>query len=164
MARRGGFLRGDDIDGIQSAQGLQHAGVVAEGQGRVQPTDDVQFGDAQAKRLAGLLDDFLDGELEAVGVALLAGEGAELAVQDAVVRVVDVTVDDVAGAVAHFALPGEVGDRADGIQLFALKKAEGVGLGDPLAGGDFIIKVAEFALLDEKLHQIRLAEPGALAN
>jgi hypothetical protein len=33
-----------------------------------------------------------------------------------------------------------------------------------LAGGDFVIKIAEFGLLDEKLHRLRLAEPGALAN
>ena len=97
-------------------------------------------------------DDFLDGELEAVGVALLAGEGAELAAQDAVVRVVDVAVDDVAGAVAHLALAGEVGDGADGVQVLALEKAERVGLGDPFAGGDLVIEVAEFAALDEKLH------------
>src|ERR1035438_8636624 len=130
----------------------------------MQPAHDVQLGDAQAKGLAGLLDDFLHGELEAVGVALLAGEGAELAAQDAVVRVVDVTVDDVAGAVAHFALPGEVGNRANGVQVFALEKAKRVGFGNPLAGGDLVIEVAEFAALDEKLHRLRLAEPAALAN
>ena len=109
-------------------------------------------------------DDLLDGELEAVGVALLAGEGAELAAQDAVVRVVDVAVDDVAGAAAHFALAGEVGDGADGIQVFAFEQAERVGLGNPLAGGDLVIEVAEFAALDEELHKLRLAERAGLAN
>src|ERR1039458_4978491 len=130
----------------------------------MQPAHDVQFGDAQAERLTGFLDDLLDRELEAVGVTLLAGEGAELAAQDPGVRVVDVAVDDVAGAIAHLALPGEVGDRAEGVQVFALEKAECVGLGNPLAGGDPVIKLPQLALLDKKLHRLRLAEPGALAR
>ena len=172
-----GFLRQpgqvQDLDGrealqlqprVQRAQRLEHVGVVAERQGGVQPADDVQLGDAQAQRLAGLGDDFLDAKLEAVGVALLAGEGAELAAQDAVVRVVDVAVDDVAGAAARFALASEVGDGADGVEVFALEQAESVGLGDPLAGGDLVIEVAEFAALDEKLHKLRVAELAGLAN
>ena len=150
--------------GIQRAQRLKHVGVVAERQGGMQPAHNVQFGDAQAQRLAGLLDDLLDGELEAVGVALLAGEGAELAAQDAVVRVVDVAVDDVAGAAAHFALPGEVGDGADGVQVFALEKAKRVGFGDPLAGGDLVIEVAEFAALDEKLHTTTISRTGGFSK
>ena len=130
----------------------------------MQPADDVQLGDAQLQRLARLLDDLLDGQLEAVGVALLAGEGAELAAQDAVVRVVDVAVDDVAGAVAHLALAGEVGDGAEGVQVLALEQAQRVGLGNALAGGDLVVEVAQFAALDEKLHKLRLAEREGLAN
>jgi hypothetical protein len=38
----------------------------------------VQFRDAEGEGFARLLDDFLDGILEAVGIAFLAGEGAEL--------------------------------------------------------------------------------------
>ncbi len=149
---------------VERAQRLEHVGVVAERQGGVQPADDVQLGDAQAERLAGLGDDVLDGELEAVGVALFPGKGTELAAQDAVVRVVDVAVDDVAGAAADFALAGEVGDGADGIKVFAFEQAERVGLGDPLAGSDLVIKVAEFAVLDEELHKLRLPERAGLAN
>jgi hypothetical protein len=33
-----------------------------------------------------------------------------------------------------------------------------------LASGDLVMEVAEFALLDEKLHGLRLAESAALAN
>src|ERR1019366_6964572 len=114
--------------------------------------DDMQFGDTQAESLAGLGHDFLDGELEAIGVALLAGEGAELAAQDAVIRVVDVAVDDVAGTAGHFALPDKVGDGAENVQVVALEKAERVGLGNPLAGGDLVVKIAEITALDEELH------------
>src|ERR1039457_5601154 len=130
----------------------------------MQPAHDVQLGDSQAERLTGFLDDLLDRELEAIGVTLLAGKRTELAAQDTIVRVVDVAVDDVAGAIAHLSLPGEVGNRANGVQVFALEKAKRVGFGNPLAGGDLVIKVAEFALLDKKLHRLRLAEPAALAN
>ena len=65
----------------------------------MQSADDVQFGDAQLQRLARLVDNFLNGELEAVGVAFLLREGAELAGENAVIGIVDVAVDDVAGAV-----------------------------------------------------------------
>src|SRR5208282_6341812 len=112
----------------------------------------------------GLGDDFLDGELEAVGVALLAGKGTELAAQDAIIRVVDVAVDDVAGATAGFALASEVGDGANGVEVLALEEAERVGLGNSLAGGDLVIEVTEFAVLDEELHNLRLAEWASLAN
>ena len=70
---------------VERPQRFEQAGVVAERQGGMQAADNVQLGDAQAQRLAGLGDDFFDGELEAVGVALFAGEGAELAAQDAVI-------------------------------------------------------------------------------
>jgi hypothetical protein len=68
----------------------------------MQSADDVQFRDAELQGFPRLFNDLLDGQLEAVGVAFLARERAELARQDAVVRVVDVAVDDVAGAVANF--------------------------------------------------------------
>ena len=90
---------------VERAQRPQHVRVITEGQRRMQPADDVQFRDAERQRLARLLDNFLDGMLEAVGVALFAGEGAELAAQDAVIGVIDVAVDDVAGAIADLALP-----------------------------------------------------------
>ena len=66
-----GFLRQpgqvQDLDGrealqlqprVQRAQRLEHVGVVAERQRGMQPADNVQFGDAQAQRLAGLLRRF----------------------------------------------------------------------------------------------------------
>ena len=130
----------------------------------MQSADNMEFRDAESERLAGLLDYFLDGELETIGVAFLSGEGAELAAQDAVIRVVDVAIDDVAGAVTHLALPGKVGNRTDGIQILALEQAQGVGFGNPFAGGDFLVKVAEFAVLEKKLHKLRLAERAGLAN
>ena len=143
---------------VHGAQRLEHVRVIAEREGRVQAADDVQFGDANIQGFAGLLDDLVHGELEAVGVALFAGEGAELAGEDAVVRVVDVTVDDVVEAIARLFLAGEVGDGADGIDILALEQAEGVGLGDASTGGDLVIEVAQGVVLGEKVHAIFLTE------
>ena len=97
-------------------------------------------------------DDFLDGELEAVGVAFLARERAELARQDAVIRVVDVAVDDVAGAVADLFLPRKIRDGADGVQVLGFKQPQRVGLGNAFAGDDLVVNVAQFAALNEKIH------------
>ncbi len=94
--------------------------------------------------------------LEAVGVALFAGERAELAAQDAVVGVIDVAIDDVAGAVAGFALAGQVRDGADGVQVLRFKQPERVGLGNAFARGDLVVKVAQSAALGEKIHRPKL--------
>src|SRR5581483_4568284 len=75
---------------IDRPQRFQHVGVITERQRRMQSADDVQLRDAELQRLARLLHDLLRGELEAVGVALLPRERAELAGENAVVRVVDV--------------------------------------------------------------------------
>ena len=125
---------------IQRPQRLEHAGVIAEGQGRMQSADDVQFSDAERERLARLLHNLFDGQLKAVGVAFLARERAELARQDAIIRVVDVAVDDVAGAVAGFFLARQIGDGADGVQVLRFKQPERVGLGNAFAGGDLVVR------------------------
>src|ERR1035437_2554157 len=130
----------------------------------MQSADDVQFRDAELQRLARFPDDFLDGKLEAVGVAFLARERAELAREDAVVRVVDVAVDDVAGAVADFALPHEIGDGTEGVQVLRFKQPHRIGFGNAFARDDFVVDVAEFAALNEKIHIKGLPKSGRLAN
>ena len=95
-------------------------------------------------------DDFLDGELEAVGVAFLAGERAELAAQDAVIGVIDVAVDDVAGAVAGFLLPREIRDGADGVQVLGFKQPQRVRLGNAFARGDLVVNVAQLRCVERK--------------
>src|SRR5882762_6807609 len=97
---------------------------MAEGQRRMQPTDDMQFRDANLQRFARLPDDLLDGKLKAVGVAFLFREGAELAREDAVVRVVDVAVDDEAGAVAVLFRADEIGDGSKGVQVLRFKQPQ----------------------------------------
>ena len=137
---------------IQRAQRLQHVRVVTERQRGMQSADDVQFRDAELQRLARLLDHLRDGQLEAVRVALLARERAELAAQDAVVRVVEVAIDDVAGAVAHLLLSREIGDGAEGVEVLGFKQPQRVGFGNAFAGGDLVVEVAQFAALNEEIH------------
>ena len=45
----------------------------------VHPAYDVQFGDAEGQGLARFGDDFLDGELETISIAFLAGKRTKLA-------------------------------------------------------------------------------------
>src|SRR2546430_14908763 len=130
----------------------------------MQPADNVQLRDAQRQRFARLLNDFVRGQLETVLVALLAREGAELAAQDAVVRVVDVAVDDVAGAAAVLALVYKVGDGADRIEVFALEQPQGVGFGNPLAGHDLVVNVAQLAALYEEVHEQQLTAKAVLGK
>jgi hypothetical protein len=92
--------------------------------------------------------------LEAVGIALLAGERTKLAGKNAVIGVIDVTVDDIARAIAHFALPHEIGDGAEGVQVFRLKQSQRVGFGNAFVRDDFVVNVAEFAALNEKIHAL----------
>src|SRR6266545_103568 len=139
---------------IERAQTAEHVHVITERQGRMQSADDVQLGDPDGQRLARFLDHLRNRQLEAVLVAFLAGERAELAAQDAVVRIVDVAVDDVAGATAVLALVDKIRNGADGVQVFALEKPQGVGLGNPVAGGDFVADIAQLAALQKKVHRI----------
>src|SRR5438445_5245605 len=122
----------------------------------MQPADDVQFGDAQRGRLPRFLHDFIHGQLEAVLVAFLARERAKLAAQDAVVRVIDIAVDDVAGAAAVPAPVDEVRNGADRVEVFALEEPQGVGVGNPLTRNDFVVEVAQLAALNKKVHEQQL--------
>src|SRR5436305_11482813 len=111
----------------------------------MQPANDVQFGDPEAHRFARFLDDFFDAELEAVCIAFLARERTKLAAQDAIIRVIDIAIDDVAGAIGTGAepeLPGEISDSPKSVQVFAFKEAESGSCGNALARADLVIKIA----------------------
>ena len=82
----------------------------------------MQLGDAQLQRLARFLHHLLDAQLEAVRIAFLARKGAELAAQNAIIRVIDVPVENIAGPVAHLATAGEVGHRSQRVQVLALEQ------------------------------------------
>src|SRR4051812_3443861 len=107
----------------------------------MQAADDVQFGHADVQGGTSFLDDFLNGQLESIGIPLLFGESAKLAAQDAVVGVVNIAINDVAGTVAVFALADQLGNGADGVEVFGFEQAKGVGIGNALTGCDFVVQV-----------------------
>src|SRR5438132_3495855 len=113
---------------------------------------DMQLGNAKSQRLARLLHNFLYAVLKAIRVALLACERAELATEDAVVGIVDVAIDDVAGAIADLPLTRLISDRPHGIEVFAFKQTEGVAFRYALAGSHFFVDVPQLAALNKKMH------------
>src|SRR5688572_4014733 len=140
--------------GTNSAQGLQHLNVITEGQGGMQAADNMQFRDPDRESFTRFLDDVIHGELKAVGVALFAGERAELAAQDAVVRIVDVAVQNVARAIAALPFPHEIRDCADGVEVFAFEKAKSIRLGNTLRRDHFFVDISKIAVAKRKRHQI----------
>ena len=110
--------------------------------------------------LAGFLDHLPDAQLETVRIALFPREGAEPAAQDAVVRVVEIPVDDVAGPPAHLALLRQAGNRPEGMQIPALEQPQRIGLGNPLAGGGLVVEVPQLAALDKEVHGIYYQNHG----
>src|SRR4051812_7837673 len=109
------------------------------------------------------LDNLLYRQLEAISIALLSSEGTKLATEDAVIRIVDVAIDNVAGAVADFFLAHEIGNRPDGIQVFAFKKAQRILFGNAFSSDNFLVEVAQRAALNEKLHKTKLRKTAGLA-
>src|SRR5213080_3993085 len=90
---------------VQRAQGLEHLEVITKWQRRMQAANDVQFGNPQVQRLTRFLDDLLDCKLKPIRIPLFSRERTELAAQDAIIGVIDVTVNDVAGLISALSQP-----------------------------------------------------------
>ena len=140
---------------IHRLQGPQEPGVVGEGQRRVQPADDMEFGDAQGQRLTGLGHHLFFGQLKPVVVALLAAEGAELAAQDAVVGVVDVPVEDVGSLAPIAALVGEVGQSRQRVEVPGLEQPQPVSGRQSLTGDHLVPNVLKPVGSVEQIHRCR---------
>src|SRR5207249_11858572 len=112
----------------------------------------VQLGNAKRQRLPRQFDHFVRAILETIGVALLAGKGAELAAQNAVIGVVEITVENIAGAVAHFLLSAKISDGAERIKVFAFKQPQRVRFGDAFARDHLFKDVAQLAALYKEAH------------
>ncbi len=102
---------------VKRLQRAQHLGVILPLERRVQPAHNVDFGDPQLQRLLRFLDHFRQVVLVRAGIAPPPVERAEIAIEDADVGVIDVTIQDVVGDVAVLALPHRVCHRADGRQI-----------------------------------------------
>src|SRR5436190_11705214 len=118
----------------------------------------MQFRDAHLDGFSGFLDNFLNGILKSIGVALLSSKSAKLTTQDTIIGVVDVTIENVAGPVTHFALACQIGNSTQCIQVFRFEEAQGFVFGNPFTGGDLVVKVSQLTALDEKLHALAIPE------
>ena len=83
----------------------------------MQTADHVNFGYAETECFRDRADNFVNCVLKRVRIAFLGRESAELAGEDANVRVVNVTVVDVSGAVPIFPLAHNVGHDSKVIEI-----------------------------------------------
>src|SRR5687768_9787445 len=140
---------------IELFQRAQHVRVVGERQVGMEAADDVKLRDAEVQGLARFVHHLLDGELKAIGVTLLASKSAELAAQDAIVGVIDVAVDDIAGAVANLSVAHKIRNRAHRVQVFAFEEPERLVFVNAFARDYLVVDVAQLAALQKKFHCTR---------
>src|SRR5260370_8692037 len=82
--------------GIEGAQLAQKLEIPIFLQGRVQPADHVHLRDSKAERFSHHADNFVNRVFKSLCIALLGGEIAEFAEQDANFEIIDLTVVNVA--------------------------------------------------------------------
>jgi hypothetical protein len=54
--------------------------------------------------------------------------------------------------ISNFALPHEIRNRAERVQILRFKQSQRVGLGNTFARDDLVVNVAQLAVLNEKIH------------
>ena len=113
---------------IKRAQPVQKVEIPFFLQAGVQPADHMHFSDSKAERIAYHVDDFLNGVLKGVGVAFFSGESAELAGEDANIRIIDVTIVDVRRVIAVLSLALDIGDHSKRIQVARTVQLKSVSL------------------------------------
>jgi len=149
------FDGGERLDGEIGAGGLQrpkHLRVIGEGQLRMESADDVDFGDALGLlRLAGHFLDVI-GEL-AFRFVGTAGEGAELAAQDADVRVVEIEVEDVGRDVAVLPFADVIGQIAEGVEVLHRVEAQAFFVGQAPRGEDLSRDVGQAVAREDRIHE-----------
>jgi hypothetical protein len=113
----------------------------------MKPADDVQLRHAQVQCLPRLLHDLLDAVLKTVRIPFFSGKRAELATQDAVIGIVDVAINNIAGSIPHLALAHQVGQGTERVEVLALQQAQGLRFGDTHPGRDLLVDVAKLTSL-----------------
>ena len=83
----------------------------------MKPPNHMNFGYPKLKRLTGGLDNLGDGEFEGMRVAFSGTKGTELARKNANIGIVDVTIQDIGGAIPVYSLPDNVGDETECINV-----------------------------------------------
>src|ERR1700693_45169 len=148
--------------GIKCAKASQKPHVPFARQGRMKPAAHINFGDPKMERLTCCLDDLGDGHLECMRVAFPGAKSAELARENADVRIIDVPIQDVGGAIPIFSLPNDIGDQPEFINICGAVEARCFVLGDPSSCHDLIIDRAQFlrneAYACEIFHKLTLTQ------
>jgi len=94
----------------------------------MQAADHVYFGYSKRERFRDCIDDLITCIFKGMGVPFLGGESAELAGEDTDVRIVDVTVVDVAGIVSILSLARGIGDDPERVEIVRAVEIESIGL------------------------------------
>jgi hypothetical protein len=98
----------------------------------MQPADHVDFGYSKRERFRDGPDNLITRMFKGMGVALLGGEGAELAGEYTDVGIVDVPVVDIAGVVSIFSLTHHTGDDPERVEIVRAIQIESIGLRNSL--------------------------------
>ena len=114
--------------------------------------DHVHFGDAAGQRFSHCGDDFIDRAFKSMRVALLRGEGAELAGEDADVGIVDVTIEDVGRGIAILPLTHGAGHDPESIEIMSIVELKRILIGDPLIQIDLLGNRSECRWNERKFH------------
>ena len=92
----------------------------------MQSADHVHLGDAEGERISHGLNNFVNCIFECMSVAFLRGKSAELARQDADVRVIDVAIVDISCVIAVLPLAHHVGDHSKSVKIVCTIKRQSV--------------------------------------
>ena len=152
-------LRGREYFQVQLGENfldaLDHLEIVVERQIGMEAAHHVELGAAPAQRFRHL-EDFLQRIRIGVLLAFLLAERAELArlPQHADVRIVDVAVHVVIGAIPVEALAHDVRQIADGVHVFGLIQTHAFFKGKAQTRFDFFQDIAQRASLDARAHEV----------
>ena len=129
---------------VQRLQGPQHLDVVIPFERRMQSADDMNLRDAELECFLRFLDHLRQIVLVSTRITPPPVKRAKITVEDANVGVIDVPIENVGGAVPIFALPNDVGDEPERIDVGGAIELRSFVLVDPLSGDDFIADRAQF--------------------
>src|SRR5262245_52903647 len=112
-------------------------------QRRMKPAHHVHFRNSTAERAARRLNNLRDRNFESMRIALPGAKGAELAGQNADVRIIDITVENVGGTIPVLSLADDVGDQTERVDVSGPVQLNRFLVVDPLCRNDLIVNRAQ---------------------
>src|SRR5689334_742872 len=91
----------------------------------MQTTYHVNFADTQVQSIPNHTDDLVDRIFESMRVPLLRRESAELAGEDADIRIINVAIVDISGVLTVLSRPDDTRHNPEGVQIIGLIKSQG---------------------------------------